>query len=111
MLPAGKHVAGLYLGDEHGSGGLLAQLPKDSLVIDSSTIDAETSRDVGLCANDLGIKFVDAPVSGGTAGAKAGTLSFIVGGEEEAFKRAEPILNAMGKNIFHAGPAGAGQVA
>ena len=115
MLPAGKHVAGLYLGNDsdsqQGNHGLLALLPKGSLVIDSSTIDAQTSRTVGLCASDLGIKFVDAPVSGGTAGAKAGTLSFIVGGEAEAFELAEPILNAMGKNIFHAGPAGAGQVA
>ena len=111
MLPAGKHVAGLYLGNEQDPNGLLALLSKDSLVIDSSTIDAETSRSVGLCANKLGIKFVDAPVSGGTAGAKAGTLSFIVGGDVEAFEHAKPILNAMGKNIFHAGPAGAGQVA
>ena len=111
MLPAGKHVAGLYLGNEEEVSGLLTLLPKGSLVIDSSTIDAETSRGVGLCADKLGIQFVDAPVSGGTAGAKAGTLSFIVGGELEAFERAESILNAMGKNIFHAGPAGAGQVA
>ena len=111
MLPAGKHVAGLYLGNEQEKNGLLTLLAKGCLVIDSSTIDAQTSRSVGLCANDLGIKFVDAPVSGGTAGAKAGTLSFIVGGEVEAFALAEPILNAMGKNIFHAGPAGAGQVA
>jgi 3-hydroxyisobutyrate dehydrogenase len=87
MLPAGKHVAGLYLGDEQGAGGLLAQITKGSLVIDSSTIDAETSRRVGVCANDLGINFVDAPVSGGTAGAKAGTLSFIVGGEKIAFEQ------------------------
>ena len=111
MLPAGKHVAGLYLADEHGAGGLLSQIAKGSLVIDSSTIDAETSRRVGVCANDLGINFVDAPVSGGTAGAKAGTLSFIVGGEKLAFEQAQPILEAMGKNIFHAGAAGAGQVA
>ena len=111
MLPAGKHVAGLYLGNEEEVSGLLTLLPKGSLVIDSSTIDAETSRGVGLYADKLGIQFVDAPVSGGTAGAKAGTLSFIVGGELEAFERAESILNAMGKNIFHAGPAGAGQVA
>lgn len=111
MLPAGKHVAGLYLGNEQEKNGLLMLLAKGCLVIDSSTIDAQTSRSVGLCANDLGIKFVDAPVSGGTAGAKAGTLSFIVGGEVEAFALAEPILNAMGKNIFHAGPTGAGQVA
>jgi len=107
MLPAGKHVAGLYLGNE----GLLASLPKGSLVVDSSTIDVETARSVGLAAKSLGIDFVDAPVSGGTAGAKAGTLSFIVGGDEPAFERAEPVLKDMGKNIFHAGDVGAGQIA
>ena len=111
MLPAGKHVASLYLGDEHGAGGLLAQLAKGSLVIDSSTIDVETARSVGVSASNLGINFVDAPVSGGTSGAKAGTLSFIVGGDNACFEMAQPILEAMGKNIFHAGAAGAGQVA
>jgi len=99
MLPAGKHVAGLYLGSE----GLLANLTKGSLVIDSSTIDVETARRVGVEAKKLGIHFVDAPVSGGTAGAKAGTLSFIVGGDQTCFERAQPVLEAMGKNIFHAG--------
>lgn len=111
MLPAGKHVEGLYLGDELGKGGLLSLIAKGSLVVDSSTIEAQTSRRVGLCAQKLGVNFVDAPVSGGTAGAKAGTLSFIVGGEVEAFEIAQPILSLMGKNIFHAGPTGAGQVA
>ena len=107
MLPACKHVAGLYL----GSDGLLANLPKGSLVVDSSTIDVETARKVGAEAKNLGIHFVDAPVSGGTAGAKAGTLSFIVGGDQTCFERAQPVLEAMGKNIFHAGDAGAGQMA
>ncbi|MCS5558057.1 MAG: 3-hydroxyisobutyrate dehydrogenase [Oceanospirillaceae bacterium] len=107
MLPAGKHVAGLYLGSE----GLLANLTKGSLVIDSSTIDVETARRVGVEAKRLGIHFVDAPVSGGTAGAKAGTLSFIVGGDQTCFERAQPVLEAMGKNIFHAGDEGAGQIA
>lgn len=107
MLPAGKHVAGLYLGSE----GLFANLPKGSLVVDSSTIDVETARRVGVEAKNLGIHFVDAPVSGGTAGAKAGTLSFIVGGDQTCFERAQPVLEAMGKNIFHAGDAGAGQIA
>lgn len=111
MLPAGEHVLDLYLGDKGQKNGLLAHITKGSLVIDSSTIDAETSRRVGVSANSLGIDFVDAPVSGGTSGAKSGTLSFIVGGEKLAFERAQPILSAMGKNIFHAGPAGAGQVA
>jgi 3-hydroxyisobutyrate dehydrogenase len=111
MLPAGQHVAGLYLGDEDGQGGLLELMSKAALVIDSSTIDAQTSRRVGVAAHELGIAFVDAPVSGGTAGAKAGTLSFIVGGETSAFEQAQPILTAMGANIFHAGATGAGQVA
>ena len=111
MLPAGQHVASLYLGDEEAQGGLLNLITKAALVIDSSTIDAQTSRRVGVAAQELGIAFVDAPVSGGTAGAKAGTLSFIVGGETSAFEQAQPILTAMGANIFHAGATGAGQVA
>ena len=111
MLPAGQHVASLYLGDEEAEGGLLKLITKAALVIDSSTIDAQTSRQVGVTAHELGIAFVDAPVSGGTAGAKAGTLSFIVGGETSAFEQAQPILTAMGANIFHAGATGAGQVA
>jgi 3-hydroxyisobutyrate dehydrogenase len=111
MLPAGQHVARLYLGDEGGQGGILKLITKASLVIDSSTIDAQTSRRVGSAAHELGITFVDAPVSGGTAGAKAGTLSFIVGGEKLAFEQAQPILTAMGANIFHAGAVGSGQVA
>ena len=107
MLPAGKHVNELYSSD----GGLLAQLPKGCLVIDSSTIDATTARQVGATALKAGIDFIDAPVSGGVSGAEAGTLSFIVGGEVECFARAKPILEAMGKNIFHAGGVGSGQIA
>ena len=107
MLPAGKHVAGLYDSND----GLLSQLPKGCLVIDSSTIDATTARQVGEAAAKVGIDFIDAPVSGGVSGAQAGTLSFIVGGREECFTRAQPILKAMGKNIFYAGGAGSGQVA
>jgi 3-hydroxyisobutyrate dehydrogenase len=107
MLPAGKHVAELY----NSNDGLLAQLPKGCLVIDSSTIDATTARQVGEAAAKLGIDFIDAPVSGGVSGATAGTLSFIVGGEVDCFARAKPILEAMGKNIFHAGSVGSGQIA
>ena len=110
MLPAGKHVHSVYLGDD-GSEGLLAQLPKGTLVIDSSTIAAADARMVAEAATKLGIDFLDAPVSGGTGGAIAGTLTFIVGGEDKAFAKAEPILAVMGKNIFHAGEHGAGQVA
>ena len=107
MLPAGKHVHSVYLGDE----GLLSDLPKGTLVIDSSTIAAEDARTVADAAIKLGIDFLDAPVSGGTGGAIAGSLTFIVGGSTEAFARAEPILATMGKNVFHAGDHGAGQVA
>ena len=107
MLPASQHVAGLYLGEA----GLFSQLPAGTLVIDSSTIAAETSRQVGKAAAEKGIKFLDAPVSGGVGGATAGTLSFIVGGSAADFAQAKPLLENMGKNIFHAGEAGAGQVA
>ena len=107
MLPAGKHVAGVYLGDE----GLLAQLDGSTTVLDCSTIDAATSREVGEAAASAGIGFMDSPVSGGVAAAAAGTLAFMCGGAAETFEKAKIILADMGKNIFHAGPAGAGQVA
>ena len=107
MLPAGKHVEAVYLGDE----GLLESLPAGTLLIDSSTIAPETSRKVAAAAADKDLVFIDAPVSGGVGGAKAGTLTFICGGEVSTFNRARPVLEAMGKNIFHAGPYGAGQVA
>ena len=107
MLPAGKHVAATYLGDA----GLLAQLDSSTTVLDCSTIDAATARQVGEVAAELGIGFMDAPVSGGVAAAAAGTLAFMCGGSAEAFDKARLVLQDMGKNIFHAGPAGAGQVA
>ena len=107
MLPASTHVENLYLGAE----GLLASLPTSTLVIDCSTIAPESARRVNASAAERGIAMIDAPVSGGVGGAQAGTLTFIVGGEEAAFKQAEPVLAAMGKNLFHAGAAGAGQVA
>ena len=108
MLPAGKHVDGVYLSSE---AGLINHITKGSVVIDSSTIDAATSRKVAAALAVQGIGFVDAPVSGGVGGAVAGTLSFMVGGSDVEFKQVEPILNAMGKNIFHAGDHGAGQIA
>ena len=112
MLPAGKHVKSVYMGDDgNAEQGLLANLPKGTLVIDSSTIAAADAREVATVAGNYGIDFLDAPVSGGTAGAAAGTLTFIVGGDESAFNKAKPILETMGKNIFHAGEHGAGQVA
>jgi 3-hydroxyisobutyrate dehydrogenase len=107
MLPAGKHVMSLYLGEQ----GLINHLSPDCLVIDSSTIDTETAQQVGKGLAEQGIAFVDAPVSGGVAGATAGTLTFIVGGDTADFSRAEPVLASMGKNIFHAGAIGAGQIA
>ncbi|MDS1311711.1 3-hydroxyisobutyrate dehydrogenase [Marinobacter xiaoshiensis] len=107
MLPAGKHVEAVYLGED----GLLAALPEGTMVIDSSTISPETARSVAEQAETKRIPFLDAPVSGGVGGATAGTLTFICGGDEETFTKAKPILEAMGKNIFHAGDHGAGQVA
>lgn len=112
MLPAGQHVRRLYLGDkEDGEGGLLAALDSSVLVIDASTIAPDDVRLVAGHAAERGIDFMDAPVSGGVGGARAGTLSFIVGGDADAYARALPLLEVMGKNLFHAGPAGSGQVA
>ncbi|WOH37864.1 3-hydroxyisobutyrate dehydrogenase [Thalassotalea fonticola] len=107
MLPAGKHVEGLYIGDD----GLINYIKHGSLVIDSSTIDKGTVIKVSAELANKGINFIDAPVSGGVGGAQAGTLSFMVGGDVADFNRAKPILDNMGKNIFHAGAHGAGQVA
>ena len=107
MLPAGKHVAGLYLGEA----GLLAQLSSNTTVLDCSTIDAATAREVGEAAAERGIGFLDAPVSGGVAAAQAGTLAFMCGGRVEVFDAAQAVLDVMGRASFHAGPAGAGQVA
>lgn len=110
MLPAGQHVRAVYLGAD-GQSGLLASIDPRTVVIDCSTIDADSARTVAAAALERGIHMLDAPVSGGTGGAEAGTLTFIVGGEAEALAAARPVLEAMGKNIFHAGAAGAGQVA
>lgn len=107
MLPASQHVQSVYLGQD----GILDSVESGSLLIDSSTIDPATARLVGEKASQLGISFVDAPVSGGVAGAAAGTLTFIAGGSQENFVQAKAVLSHMGKNIFHAGDAGAGQVA
>lgn len=107
MLPASKHVEGLYLG-EHG---LLSSIDSSALIIECSTIAPESARKVADAAKKLGLRIIDAPVSGGTGGAIAGTLTFIVGGEAADLESAQPYLQKMGKNIFHAGQAGAGQVA
>ena len=107
MLPAGKHVVDLYL----GTGKVLDNLKQGALIIDSSTIDADSVKQVATAAQAKGIDCIDAPVSGGITGAKAATLSFMCGGTEVAFQKVEPLLQAMGKNIFYAGKSGSGQVA
>ncbi|WP_349922110.1 3-hydroxyisobutyrate dehydrogenase [Aeromonas veronii] len=114
MLPAGEHVRGLWLGESAGEKGgqdLLAALPVGALLIDSSTIDVASARQVGKAAKARGIRFIDAPVSGGVAGATAGTLTFIIGGEASDVEAAKPVLSLMGQNLFHAGALGAGQIA
>lgn len=107
MLPASAHVRSVYLGDN----GILSTVKSSVLLIDSSTIDPQTARDVAAAAQKQGNAMVDAPVSGGTGGAQAGTLTFMVGGSEEDFARAKPVLDNMGKNIVYCGGTGNGQVA
>lgn len=107
MLPAGPQVREVYLGPD----GIIARAQKGALLIDCSTIDVETARAVAAAAAEAGLQMLDAPVSGGVIGAEAGSLTFMVGGEADAFARAEPLLKAMGRNIIHAGPSGAGQTA
>ncbi len=110
MLPASRHVEGLYLGSG-SEAGLLQSIRQGSLIIDCSTIAPASSRKVAQAAAAQGLAMLDAPVSGGTAGAAAATLTFMIGGEDDAVARARPLLEAMGKNLFHAGAGGAGQVA
>jgi 3-hydroxyisobutyrate dehydrogenase len=107
MLPAGEHVRDVYM--ERGK--VIASAAKGTLFIDCSTIDVETAREVSAAAAAAGHEMVDAPVSGGTVGAENATLTFMCGGSDAAFARAEPILKAMGKTIVHAGAAGNGQAA
>ena len=107
MLPAGRHVREIYLGDN----GVLAHAGPGTLLIDSSTIDVATARDVAEAAERKGLPMLDAPVSGGVGGAQGGTLTFMVGGGDDSFARARPFLEAMGKTIVHAGGAGNGQAA
>ena len=104
MLPEGKHSKEVYLGND----GIINKVSKDCLLIDCSTIDIKTSIEIGIKAKEKGIKIVDAPVSGGVMGAKNGTLTFLVGGNKDAFDLAKPLLEIMGKNIFHAGELGCG---
>jgi 3-hydroxyisobutyrate dehydrogenase len=107
MLPAGAQVRQVYAGE----GGVLGAARKGALLVDSSTIDVETARAVSQAAAERGFDMLDAPVSGGVGGAAAGTLTFMVGGSASGFARALPVLQAMGKTIVHAGPAGNGQAA
>jgi len=103
-LPAARHVRAAY----QGEGGILAAAAPGTLLIDCSTIDPETAREVIAEAESRGHAMVDSPMSGGVGGATQGTLTFMVGGSEAAFARARPVLEAMGRAITHAGPAGAG---
>lgn len=103
-LPAAKHVRAAYLGLD----GIIANAPSGTLLIDCSTIDVGTARDVIQAAEDAQQLMVDSPMSGGVPGATAGTLTFMVGGTDVAFERASPLLEIMGKNIFHAGGPGSG---
>jgi 3-hydroxyisobutyrate dehydrogenase len=107
MLPAGNQVREVYLGGQ----GILKAARPDTLLIDSSTIDVATARDVGAAALKANLPMIDAPVSGGVGGAQGATLTFMVGGPEAAFVRAQPILSTMGKTIVHAGNSGSGQAA
>jgi 3-hydroxyisobutyrate dehydrogenase len=107
MLPAGQQVRDVYLGPN----GVIQAVNPGTLLIDCSTIDVATARDVAHEADARGLMMLDAPVSGGVGGATAGTLTFMVGGSAQAFARAEHILQAMGKTIVHAGGSGNGQAA
>lgn len=107
MLPAGKHVLSVYFGPD----GVKHHAKRGTLLIDCSTIAVTDAREAHIQADLSGLILVDAPVSGGVAAAEAGTLTFMVGGTASAFEKAEPVLSAMGKNIFHAGGAGNGQAA
>jgi 3-hydroxyisobutyrate dehydrogenase len=107
MLPSSPHVRSVYSGPR----GIFSEVAKGTPLIDCSTIDPITAREVSFDAKSRGCPMIDAPVSGGVGGAEAGTLTFMVGGEAADFERAKPVLQAMGKNIVHCGGAGNGQVA
>jgi len=104
MLPEGKHSKEVFLGEN----GIINKVSKNCLLIDCSTIDIQTSKEIGKKATVSGIKMIDAPVSGGVMGAQKATLNIMVGGTKEAFELALPLLKIMGKNIFHAGELGSG---
>ncbi|TXN61147.1 3-hydroxyisobutyrate dehydrogenase [Methylobacterium sp. WL6] len=104
MLPAGRHVVEVW-------SQVAGAVPAGTLLIDSSTVDVASARQAHALAEARSCAAIDAPVSGGTGGAKAGTLTFMAGGSEQAFAAAEPILKRMGRSVFHCGAAGAGQAA
>jgi len=104
MLPEGKHSKEIYLGEN----GIINKVSKNCLLIDCSTIDIETSKEIGKAAENQEILMIDAPVSGGVMGAQKATLNIMVGGSVKAFEKAHPILKIMGKNIYHAGKIGSG---
>jgi len=104
MLPEGKHSKEVYLGEN----GIINKVSNNCLLIDCSTIDIQSSIEIGKKATQKGIKMIDAPVSGGVMGAQKATLNIMVGGTKEAFELALPLLKIMGKNIFHAGDLGSG---
>lgn len=106
MLPATAHVRGTLTGPD----GIFENCPKGSLIIDSSTIDPLASRELHKQAVAKGLEMIDAPVSGGVTGAAAGTLTFMVGGSEQALEKSRVYLSAMGKNIVHCGDSGAGGI-
>jgi 3-hydroxyisobutyrate dehydrogenase len=105
MLPAGKHVRQVY------ETSVIGKAPASAILMDCSTIDVATAREVNAAAAAAGYEMVDAPVSGGIAAAEGGTLTFMVGGEAAAFERARALLDKMGKAVIHAGGPGAGQAA
>jgi 3-hydroxyisobutyrate dehydrogenase len=105
MLPAGTHVRAVY------EGSVFGKAPPTAILMDCSTIDVATAREIADDAQAAGYAIVDAPVSGGIAAAETGTLTFMVGGSDKAFARAEPFLQIMGKAVIHAGGPGAGQAA
>ena len=107
MLPSSPHVESAYMGD----GGVVNAARKGTLCVDMSTIDPAASRRVAAAAAERGVRFVDAPVSGGTPRATDGTLAIMVGASPEDFQAALPALQAMGANVFHVGPVGSGEVA
>ncbi|RKQ34969.1 3-hydroxyisobutyrate dehydrogenase [Kocuria tytonis] len=107
MLPKGEHSRAVYLGED----GVFALAPKDALLVDSSTIDVATAEDLHRAAAEAGFAFVDAPVSGGISGAAAGTLTFMIGGEEDPARRAATVVEPMAGRVVHTGAAGTGQAA